>query len=538
MAEAYGAKTVWYKALERDGFGIALAKRNPQNASLQLVVRITNDIESDSLPMELGIKVGGPILYGYVNWVISMALSRRTKRLYFIARDGYVLKRIADIIIKKNRLEIETYYLYGSRVAWRMPSWAKSSEMFESKCRVYCELTPTDEMLKILSETGKEIDIPFIKAKATGTVQSDKFIKRYLMNNSKFLDSLFLFYKGRRQRIVNYLKQEIGSYDDSIAFVDLNGTGQTHRCVSQIMSDFFSGTVDSYYFSLSCNENINYGSNRFMKFMHKRFSNEDLIETLCRAPHGQTVDYIFDGQQWKPVLDSESNQAFESQYEEYVRGVIRFTELMPEQDSTDKFELYYISEQYYSYICDSPDREFVDFIGDIPFESENANHIIHNYAPHLTEEQMKQIFLFGREPLTYLGIAPSSWQVMQMRMTDSEKEQCARYKKMSRKLPEVKNETAATSSTDIFTGSFVIYGAGEWGRQVHDAISRCPDARIIGWVDRNAATYRKKGLPVDVVEDIRHMEFDFVIIAIKNGRIVQGVREMLHDYGIKDERII
>ena len=44
------------------------------------------------------------------------------QKLFFIARDGYILKKIADILIEKYRYPIATVYLYGSRKAWRLPS--------------------------------------------------------------------------------------------------------------------------------------------------------------------------------------------------------------------------------------------------------------------------------------------------------------------------------------------------------------------------------------------------------------------------------
>lgn len=61
----------------------------------------------------IGTSVGGIILNSYMQWVIRSALARGIKRLYFIAPDGYVLKRIADILIRKTGIAIDTYYSNG-----------------------------------------------------------------------------------------------------------------------------------------------------------------------------------------------------------------------------------------------------------------------------------------------------------------------------------------------------------------------------------------------------------------------------------------
>lgn len=58
----------------------------------------------------IGTSVGGIILNSYMQWVIRSALAKGIKRLYFIAPDGYVLKYIADILIRKTGIAIETYY--------------------------------------------------------------------------------------------------------------------------------------------------------------------------------------------------------------------------------------------------------------------------------------------------------------------------------------------------------------------------------------------------------------------------------------------
>ena len=70
---------------------------------------------------KLGLSFGGPILYPYVCWVLENAERKNVSDLYFIARDGFILKHIAEVIIKNSNLHIQTHYLYGSREAWRNP---------------------------------------------------------------------------------------------------------------------------------------------------------------------------------------------------------------------------------------------------------------------------------------------------------------------------------------------------------------------------------------------------------------------------------
>lgn len=68
---------------------------------------------------QIGFSFVGIVLYSYVRWIIDQAVYRGIRHLYFIARDGYILKKIADIILKSDDVRISTHYLYGSRKAWR-----------------------------------------------------------------------------------------------------------------------------------------------------------------------------------------------------------------------------------------------------------------------------------------------------------------------------------------------------------------------------------------------------------------------------------
>lgn len=68
---------------------------------------------------KIGSTFGGCLLYPYVWRIIQVSIKEDYKRLYFIARDGYILKKIADIIIEAYGYQIQTKYIYGSRKAWR-----------------------------------------------------------------------------------------------------------------------------------------------------------------------------------------------------------------------------------------------------------------------------------------------------------------------------------------------------------------------------------------------------------------------------------
>jgi len=66
--------------------------------------------------------VAGPLLAGYVLWTLQQARDRGVRRLYFVARDGEVMLRIARRLAPALDLDVELRYLEGSRRAWLPPS--------------------------------------------------------------------------------------------------------------------------------------------------------------------------------------------------------------------------------------------------------------------------------------------------------------------------------------------------------------------------------------------------------------------------------
>lgn len=111
-----------------------------------------------SVENEIGYHVGAPLLYGYVKWIIHLATQQNYKRLLFIARDGYILKKIADNYIRlMNIHNLETIYLYSSRDAWRVTD---KKEVESVKGYFFQEITQLkpDDLFVDLQGTGTTLE--------------------------------------------------------------------------------------------------------------------------------------------------------------------------------------------------------------------------------------------------------------------------------------------------------------------------------------------------------------------------------------------
>lgn len=68
-------------------------------------------------PLKLGYYGLGPLLLGYAKWLVESAIKDKVERLYFLSRDGKIMKQAYDIIAKLYHNAPESYYLLCSRRA-------------------------------------------------------------------------------------------------------------------------------------------------------------------------------------------------------------------------------------------------------------------------------------------------------------------------------------------------------------------------------------------------------------------------------------
>lgn len=107
------------------------------NLTLQFYFGMARNVRLEKkwdIPEKIGGSIGGMLLYPYILWLLRKSIEMGIRRLYFIARDGYILKKIADIVIKNKDLDIYTAYVYGSRRVWRIK---EASEIDKQKVIMY-----------------------------------------------------------------------------------------------------------------------------------------------------------------------------------------------------------------------------------------------------------------------------------------------------------------------------------------------------------------------------------------------------------------
>lgn len=84
----------------------------------------------------------------------------------------------------------------------------------------------------------------------------------------------------------------------------------------------------------------------------------------------------------------------------------------------------------------------------------------------------------------------------------------------------------------------VLYGAGKVGRDFHCQLFRREDMDEILWVDKSWNTFQEKGFTVENPRKIADIEYDWIILAVKDSEVAGSIRTELCELGVPEQKII
>lgn len=86
--------------------------------------------------------------------------------------------------------------------------------------------------------------------------------------------------------------------------------------------------------------------------------------------------------------------------------------------------------------------------------------------------------------------------------------------------------------------SVVIYGGGNVGASYEENLIKSRYAKLHGWVDQNYTNLMTEDHIIQSPDILRDMEFDYVVIAVKNEKTVLEIKENLKELGINEQKVV
>lgn len=375
---SYGIKADLYHYINLKKYEKDLLQKYPLSPVIQLMIGCAKNIRLEkykySDKYHLGSSIAGPLFYPYISWLLKQAQQRNIGCLFFVARDGYVLKEIADILIKTQNLDIKTIYIYGSKKAWRVPALDLNNEILKEQF-VETLLWTYKKLDKVLGLTYKEVCNALPKkfhSYRNGLSKSRiAELKQFLLSDNKLLLIAVERNKNKRKNAVAYLKQIVNMAENrNFAFVDIDGTRFSMNCMSALIHDFYDKELIGFYMASTPTvfEPIGIQYNHF--YCLKRSLLGHVLELLVRAPHGQTLGYQEVDGKYEPILEQISPKIFEDwQFNDYIAGMLDFVKQYSEYQSRYEdefcFENIQILEHFIYFLTLNVDKDTANLLGSI-----------------------------------------------------------------------------------------------------------------------------------------------------------------------------
>ncbi|WP_017654682.1 HAD family hydrolase [Fortiea contorta] len=342
-----------------------------------------------------------PVLFGFVHWCLSEAQTKGIQRLYFVARDGQILLKIANIICENWNYSIECRYLYGSRQAWHFPAiteigeteldWIFDPTQFLSVHSV-CErvnLNP-EQIEDTLAQKGlskefwnKNLD------------NQQRLLLRQIFEKQEVTQLIIEIAATYRKKAIGYFQQE--GLADAIPFgiVDIGWHGRLQRSLSQLLNlagIYPADGVSGFYFGLSKRFKPFPKDNLFAYFSDVDFPSERdslchrvLLELFVAADHGGTVRFEKQNCVFTPVLRSQENtkalqwglQVVHSSIASYVNQLT----ICLKSSDVDTGSLLSASEKVLKEFVKFPDVNESDVFGSYIFAEDQTENIFYDLAP-------------------------------------------------------------------------------------------------------------------------------------------------------------
>ncbi|OKH40345.1 hypothetical protein NIES2101_35055 [Calothrix sp. HK-06] len=267
-----------------------------------------------------------PILFGFVYSCLQSAQKKEIKRLYFVARDGQILHKIAQVICQNWNYDIDCRYLYGSRQAWNAPAlqeigeteltWIFNNTTFLSVDAV-CERVniQPQKIQDVLNRYG------FDKAKWNLNLDNEERSRlKRAFAEKEVVHIILATATTYREKAIGYFRQEELDNGLPFAIVDVGWTGSSLRSFSKVLQSagFYpqSGTY-GFFFALDKRVKASAKDQLLAYFYDAEVpvgNRADtcqyrcLLELFVSADHGGTKEYECDGDRYFPVLRYQKNE--------------------------------------------------------------------------------------------------------------------------------------------------------------------------------------------------------------------------------------
>lgn len=368
-------------------------------AGVSRSVRLSRHFDSlhDRTVWDTAASVAAPLLIGFVLWTLLEARKHGHETLYFLARDGQILLRIAQCIAPYFGITISGIYLYASRQALFLPTLDSNKADFETLFAHTITDKTVREIAYLLSlpdaafmdvATSADIDVsnPQLKISQTQAKQLINALRKSPLSDELSKNNT-VQHEGMRQ----YFKR-IGLLDQkNAAIVDVGWQGNLQLYMARLLHDINPDQrLEGFYLGLFKQPPPESGAtHRYFKDITGLYVGT--IEVFCSADHASLQAYWPESHtqealrftapdnkqalEWGLLLQQESIMAYTRQFAEHARYYAPETIIKA---------LRTLSIANYESFCKTPSVNEANTYGSFMHASDPAHSVFDPIAPRLS----------------------------------------------------------------------------------------------------------------------------------------------------------
>lgn len=265
--------------------------------------------------------VFGPVLCGFVIWVLKEAPRRGIRTLYFLSRDGWMMAEAAKRLCGALGVRMEIRYLYCSRLSLhRAYAHIDMEKALRLLLRPSLQMTPRSLIARTMLPAQqqeaclRQLALPCGPDAPLTPDQGDELRKR-LCSDPAFVRWMSAEAKAAYDALQGYLKQE-GLEEGAYAIVDSGWIGSLQMTLSAMCEAMGLPQPQGFYFGLSRlqpgADPAAYHAYFFSPssdLRRRAFFVPALFEAVYGAPHGMCAGYRQEAGRWVPVCLKQDERA-------------------------------------------------------------------------------------------------------------------------------------------------------------------------------------------------------------------------------------
>ena len=313
---------------------LKLKNKNPYNIYISIVLGliilrwINNKVNgTENYWQDFGFNIGGYLCYSFTKWILDKSREYNLSDLIFIARDGYTLQKIYDLIKSEN--DAKPHYIYANR-------------LLKIKC------------IPDIKNSKQEVRFD---ALMTALMEENEDFKQKCSDNgflelgSKTIDEKRQFLLDNIDLVNNITEKHMAQYKDYITSIQYKGnkkgiidTSCGEFSAQNLIEKALNESVYGFYI-LKWRQKRRYGG--YQKQYECQFNSSEnlhyynLIETIMTSPEPSILEI----KNKKPIYQQSNEELFLNRpaiIEQISEGIVEFTTLL--LTIFDKFTLNLNSE--------------------------------------------------------------------------------------------------------------------------------------------------------------------------------------------------